>query len=146
MMDLPDKFIRGIKSSSELDDDGVPAASVFMFDDKLTKPERNLAEISINWVDNDKVMENTLKEESTKFPGELLYKKGVAVLSTEEYHKICTSPNNKQNGLHYERDKLPDKPYHGNLLLQIGTNKRVKLRIAYSIIQTCFIEIIENKH
>lgn len=118
-MTLPDKCIRGIPNSNCLEVEGSHVANVCLFEFR-SNPNRvdSWNEVSISWMDNEHVIEFTLKQKNDQ--EELRFKVGVAILPLVELKKLR---NRHPEFFHYERQPLPSNNYHGNLLLNHDTNK-----------------------
>jgi hypothetical protein len=60
-MDYPDLCIRGVINHHFLDDDGNPKTDVFIFQKNHSRPD-GWTEESINWQDDEKAINFTLKQ------------------------------------------------------------------------------------
>lgn len=129
-MCYPENFLRGIKNSTYLSEDGHVRAHLFHFDNNQ---ENNRWEQSINWEDDDSAIDYTLNY--TGDDDVLLFGAGLAVVPRDclecigNWHTIegnlsydhCESPDN------------PDNPYHGNILLASSVPKRIMKMVAGAI-------------
>jgi len=126
--DYPDQCLRGIKSKTLIPEEGLVNNELFYFDEKNSN---GFFELSINWNDPEKAIPFTLAQK--KDDGvEIKYKGGIAVIDRSELDKI----NKLQllNGmLSYERAKLPENLYHGNLLLNGDVSKLKRKYIAVTL-------------
>ena len=127
-MPYPEYCLKGIKAKDCISDDGEIEAHLFEF------KKRNDSEDwrqSVNWQDDDLAIEFTLRQ--TKPDGTLLFKHGIVSVSRREIDRINSRPS--INGvLSYERDQLPDNPYHGHLVLEARIPKRKMWKIAAILI------------
>jgi len=146
MMGLPEKFARGILNSNFIDNEGQPSIQLFVFEDKSLNTISNNLELSINLLSDVDAITQLLNETSTKYLGDLLYKEGVVVLSTECFHLMSAFPNNRKYGLAIKEDALPNNQYHGNLLMKSGVSKPIRMKIAYAIFQNCFLDYINGRN
>lgn len=126
-MGYPDNCIKGIPNEKEfLIPDGSVAAHLFHF-----KPEPRRTdsrdEQSVNWEDDDSAVPFTLAQR--KEGGERQFRGGVAILPRAEIDRINRRPT-VGGILSYERQALPDNPYHGNILLRAGVPKPTMKKIA----------------
>lgn len=130
-MNLPDKFLRGIPNKDFLDKEGYPTSSLFYFGQKnLSIRDDGFNEESINWFDDDGVIQFTLDQK--KEDGSFQFKIGATILLKSEIELINTKPY-VNNALKYERDMLTENKYHGNLLLKNDVPKALMMRIAAAI-------------
>ncbi len=119
-MIFPDTFLKGIPNSSFILEEGNVASHLFKFD--LDQKIRNddLIEQSINWQDDNKAVDYTLKQK--KDNGEIQFKVGVAIVPREEIDKLKSKPVYK-NVFSYERTVGTNNPYQVNLLLNKNISK-----------------------
>jgi hypothetical protein len=124
-MNFPDNCIRGIPNDSFLNQDGSVGAHLFHF----TGPDRDdgWIEQSINWEDDNSVIEFTLAQK--KADGDVQFKTGVVVIPREEIDRLNYRPTVK-GLLSYERQPIQGNPFHGNILLRAGTSKPTMKLIA----------------
>lgn len=137
---LPEILIRGIPNANFLDDDGNPATALFLFNKDIPRDDNNREE-SVNWHDDEnarKIAFEQKKEDQT-----LQFKSGIALLSKPELDRIIKTKS-AENRLSYERRRLPENSYHGNLLLDKGTPKLVMQKIAASIATCAVLDVIKN--
>jgi hypothetical protein len=125
-MSFPENCIRGIPNNSFLNDDGSVGSHLFYFDLTQT-PKDGWFENSINWEDDDSVVEFTLRQE--KLDGNLQFNGGLVIVPTEELNRLRNRPTIKSL-LSYRREPLPDNPFHGDLLLRDDTSKPTMKLIA----------------
>jgi hypothetical protein len=128
-MSFPNNCIRGIKSPTDLNEDGFPGSQVFYFDLAHDRTD-GWMELSINWEDNDSVIDFTLQQR--KDNGEIKFKGGIAVFPRTEIDRLNGLPRTKDL-LSYERKELPKIPFHGNILLRSTTKKQKMMQIAVTI-------------
>jgi len=120
-MCYPDQCIRGIPNSDFLLGEGdLVDATLFSFH---REREDGWAEESINWMDSPNVVSFTLDQTNEK--GEPKFKVGIAIIPRFELDKIKKRPGFR-NLFDYERSPIEDNPYHGNLLLKVDIETRVK--------------------
>ncbi len=129
-MTYPDKCIKGIPNKDCLYAEGYQVAThLFEF-----KPHGSLAgawEQSINWYDDESAVEFTLNQKK-QGSNELQFKAGAAVVLRSEIDRLKTFV--VVNGrLSYDRQPLQYNPYHGNILIDVGVNKKVMLQIAAAL-------------
>ncbi|MEW6348867.1 MAG: hypothetical protein AB1646_07365 [Thermodesulfobacteriota bacterium] len=108
-----------------------------------------MLEASINWEDDDTVIGFTLdrRKEDDQGEGEdrqerrdeFQFKVGVALIPTECLDSVRRNPTTRRL-LSYERARLPNNPYHGNILLLQTVEKKTRVQIAGTI--ASFAEII----
>jgi hypothetical protein len=128
-MAFPDSCLKGIPNDDYIVEDGSVGTHLFYFDEKHTRDD-GWIEQSINWEDDDTVLELTLNQK--KESGELQFRAGVAKISQIELNRLSTQPT--VSGIFsYERRTLENNPYHGNLLLRSGTPKPTMKKIAAGI-------------
>jgi hypothetical protein len=118
-MSFPDDCIKGIPSDEYLTVEGAVASHLFYFKAGVDRDD-GWAEQSINWEDDDTVIEFTLSQ--TKADGDFQFKAGAAVISRGEIDRLNDRPTIR-GLLSYERQPIQDNPYHGNLLLRANTSK-----------------------
>lgn len=132
-MNFPQNCVRGIPNDSYMNKDGAVAAHLFHFD-KLSSsiPDKN--ELSINWEDEDSVVEFTLSQ--TRDDGTLQFKFGVTILPREAIDRLSSQPTIR-GLLSYERREINGNRYHGNILLDAGTEKKTMKQIAGALALHC---------
>lgn len=140
MDELPKKIIRGIPNHTYIDDDGYPKYTLFY--EFASNPAREIErlELSINWYDNTSALAQIFEQK--KNDGEYQFKIGGVVLSKDELDRQRSRPA-VQGLLSYERYKLEDNDYHGNLLLKKGLSKD-KIKLIASGIALC-VESVERR-
>ena len=123
-MNFPDNSIKGIPNKEFLIDETTVGSHLFHF--KQTRDDE-FVEQSINWEDNEFVIDFTLNQKREN--GNLQFNAGVAVLPRSEIDRL----NRRlaiRGLLSYERSPLNDNPYYGNLLLQANVPKAKMRQIA----------------
>lgn len=124
-MDFPNNCVRGVKNKDSLTEEGFLSSSLFQFHNThFGNDEWN--EESINWEDDDSVIEFTLNQ---KKDGDFQFKAGVAILPRKKIDEISNRYGMKElKLLSYERDtiKKGENPYHGNILLRASITKPTK--------------------
>ena len=116
-MNFPDNGIKGIPNKEFVIDETTVGSHLFHF--KQTQDD-GFIEQSINWEDNEIVIDFTLNQKREN--GNLQFNAGVAVLPRSEIDRLNRRPAIR-GLLSYERSPLNDNPYHGNLLLQANVPK-----------------------
>ncbi|MHB8336513.1 MAG: hypothetical protein ACYDEE_03755 [Ignavibacteriaceae bacterium] len=134
-MDYPESFLKGITDNQYLDEDGGVAANLFYFDPKKNVPEREdgYNEESIFWRDDENAVTLILSQRKNE---NIQFKYGAAVVKLEEIDRL-KKLRQYQDILSYERKRLEDNPYHGNLLLSKNTGKQVMRKLAGAIATVC---------
>ncbi|MHA1290505.1 MAG: hypothetical protein ACTSPB_24240 [Candidatus Thorarchaeota archaeon] len=110
---------------------------LFYFERK-TNHNHGRWENSINWKDDVSAIEFTLNQR--RDDGELQFRGGVAVIPRIQLDN-ANSLSGVEGKLSYERDELPDNPYHGNLLLTQDVPK-IKMKMVAAYIALAVSEII----
>lgn len=119
-MSFPDNCVRGIPNRKDfLNDDGTVRSHLFRFKEGIAGVD-GWDELSINWEDDDCVIEFTLSQR--KADGGFQFKGGAVVIPRPEVDRLNNRPTIK-GCLSYERQPLCDNPYHGNVLLRANTSK-----------------------
>ncbi len=142
-MSFPDLLIRGIPSRESIDDDGLPSAGLFNFNKGESKRVLGYSEESINWHDDDKVVNHSFNQK--KDNGSFHFKIGLAILARSELDRIRNNPNVKQF-FSYDRHALADNPYHGNLLMHGSAPKPLMRKIASDIALNVKQVILRDDH
>lgn len=125
--EYPDNLIRGLIQDTV--EDGIVLAAAFQFKKNNKCGDRE--EISINWHDNDEAISITFSQKK-KDTDLYQFPVGVAILSKNEIDKISF--------INYERDRLPDNPYHGNIFYEgISTGKK---RLLAGMLSRAVIKVI----
>lgn len=128
-MSLPDNCIKGIKHDSYLIADGSPGAHLFYFEKQFNRDD-GWCEQSINWKDDKNAINFTMNQK--KENGEIQFPTGVVIIPRNELDRINNLP--QVNGiLSYERKKLEDNKYHGNILLKTNVIKKKMILVAANI-------------
>jgi len=123
-MPFPDNCIRGIfNSNCLLEGSNIATLTLYEFH---RNPNRagGWNEASINWMDDEQAIDFTLKQ--TNDEGELKFEVGIAILPRIELDKLRKVHT---NFFDYERQRIQDSDYHGNLLLRDETSKTRKTLI-----------------
>jgi hypothetical protein len=135
-----EEIIRGIKNNDFLDEEGKPNTNLFLFlNDKKKRADGNKEE-SISWKDKEEAIDILLRQKNKD--DTFQFKSGVAILCRHEFDRIIK----RENRLSYERASTAENPYHGNMLLKSTTPKHVMSKIASTIAQMTFKEVIQNKY
>jgi hypothetical protein len=126
-MKYPDKFIRGITTFGWLLEDRTGAnMNLFAFPSERSRPD-GWTEESINWMDDPAAVGFTFSQ--TDDAGEPKFKVGIAILARNELDTLLKRHPGVRGIFRYERARLPDNEYHGNLLLHQGKDKTLKRMI-----------------
>ena len=129
-MNYPKNSIKGIPNDSYLIEGRRVASHLFHFDQTRDARVDGVVEQSINWADNESVIDFTLNQK--KDNGDLQFRAGVAILPRSEIDRLSRLPAIR-GLLSYERSPLDGNPYHGNLLLQPNVPKLIMKQIAGNI-------------
>ena len=119
-MSYPENCLRGISSPNFIIQ-GMVGSGAFLFDDK--NRQDGWAECSVNWQDNDGVVDFTLSQ--TNPDGSSKFKGGALSIPLSELDRLKTLPS-ISGVLSYEREQIDGNIYHGNILLISGTGSPVK--------------------
>lgn len=115
-MNYPDRCLRGVPNDSFLVEDGTVGSQLFHFKVEHKRAD-GLIEESINWEDDRFAIKYTLKQRiERKFKRELQFKAGIAIIERKEIDRLMRQLPVKGR-LVYERQRLENNPYHGNILL-----------------------------
>ena len=112
-MSYPEQLIKGIPNNDFISD-GLVGSHLFYFDAKNNRDD-GWCEQSINWHDDSKAIEHTLKQK--KDTGEIQFKAGLGIIKRNEID-ILKNRSTVSGFLSYERDDFKGNKYHGNLLLK----------------------------
>lgn len=125
-MSFPDNSIKGIPNVSFFTQEGTVSSHLFHF---KKNPERNdeFTENSINWQDDADCIAFTLNQRKTG--NAYQFSAGVAIVPREEIDRLKNRPTVKDL-ISYERNTLPDNPYHGNILLDKSVSQPVMKKLA----------------
>jgi len=123
-----EKMIRGIPNPQWIDSEGRPSGELFQFDESARVPE--FSELSINWCDDDGAIEQLFSQQ--KKDGTIQFKVGAAIIPRSSLEFLINQPLYK-GLIKYDRDKLPDNDYHGNILRKSDLPKATRNIIAQSI-------------
>ena len=121
-----EKMIRGISDPSWVSDDGYASASLFQF--KESNRLEGFLELSINWYDDEGALEQIFNQR--KKDGGIQFKGGAAILSKKSVNSINKIPQ-YIGTTHFDRDKLPDNRYHGNIMISSNLHKMARLGISH---------------
>ena len=129
MLDFPNYCIRGIRKKSFFYDDTDTASSALYIPDSRTSKDRSDggSETSINWEDNDKVLEFTLQ--SLDENSLIAFPYGAVRLARnalDDVNKLASTINT----ITYERQERPGNPYHGNIVYKSGLAHHIITMIA----------------
>jgi len=127
-MSFPDNCIKGILHEDFLLDDETVATHLFYFEMRYPRDD-GWVEQSINWEDDDSVIEFTLKQE--KENGVIKFKAGVVIIPREGIDRL-SKLSNVLGKISYERQSLENNnnPYHGNILLKKNVPRHTMIMIA----------------
>ena len=126
-MNYPENFLRGISNKTHVTPDGAISSAAFYFDQQHITDD--WMEQSICWEDDDSVISLMMKQ---KKESDIQFKAGVVRVPRGSISYINRLPMYRAL-LAYERKRLEDNPYHGNLLLKKDTNKG-KMKIVAAMI------------
>ena len=118
----PDEFLRGIPNKDFISD-GQVLPNAFQFED-LNRTDKK-SELSINWLDDEGAIQVAIDQR--KANGKIQFVGGVARLNRSMVQLVLT--NIRQNAVSYERARLPENPYHGNILIDSSIEKPIRLLI-----------------
>lgn len=121
-MTFPDKCLRGISASEQLEEGNSVSSSAFNFSDLIR--EDGWRDLSINWHDDEGAVQVLLNQK--KANGEIQFKIGYAVIPREELDHLIKQPTVNE-ALKYERHQIENNPYHGNILVR-GNLSKPKIR------------------
>lgn len=131
-MNFPDTCLRGIRKQNYITPEGKVTGTAFD-PDKRTSATRSDGdyETSINWEDNEKVIEFCFKPHIKSG-----FDYGAVRLARNEIDRINEFPE-KLNYLFYERDDPPStsNPYHGSIVFKKGLSPQLIRVLAGSLAQ-----------
>ncbi|NQU35620.1 MAG: hypothetical protein HQ521_20530 [Bacteroidetes bacterium] len=141
-MNFPEECIRGAREDQiYLENDNYIAGSNLFYFNKLDDPDSSgWKGNSINWKDDENAIEFTLNQEKN---GKKQFNAGAAIVPHTQLKKINRMPLVKGR-LQFERDKLDDNPYHGNLLLGSNVTPRTMKVIAACIAAEVTEIVLQN--
>jgi len=132
-MNYPVDYIKGIPNNDFLiKEDWSIGSNLFFFKMEDARLD-GWVEQSINWKDDDTVVDFTLNQ--TKNDGTPQFKAGIAIFPRDELDKLNRQPTIK-GLLSYEREPLENNTFHGNILLKAGVPKLTMKKIAAGIALT----------
>lgn len=128
--DFPENCLRGVFSSKHIvKETGGVSFEVFIPNTKTSENREDRGEeVSINWEDDESVLEFTLN--CRKENGYFLFPNGAVKLKHKYINRINTLPT-MENPISCERREIKDNPYHGNIVYREGLTPKVKKMIAY---------------
>lgn len=126
-MEYADKLIRGISGPQMIDAQGKASGELFQFEDN-TRIE-GFTEVSINWYDDEGALEHILNQR--KQDNAIQFRAGAAIILRSDIDLLIERLF--KNWIYYDRDKLPDNKYHGNILRKIEVTKQIKTTISQAI-------------
>lgn len=139
-MSYPENCIRGIPNQSYISE-GLIGAHLFHFNSKHVRGD-GWCEQSINWKDNDGVIDFTLLKK--KDDEEFQFKAGLAIIPKDELDLLIRRPL-ISGALSYERQPVENNPYHGNLLLRAHSPKPL-MRLIAAGLALSISEHVKNYH
>ncbi len=121
MVNFPDFCIRGIVKKSYIYEDTETVSAALFIPDSRTRVTRSDegTETSINWDDNDKVLEFTLQTRDEKNQAVLAFPHGAIKLPRHVLDDVVNLPSTFQ-AITYERQEIDNNPYHGNIVFRAG--------------------------
>jgi len=126
----PQTCIKGIPDKNSLTPDKTRCGSHLFHFKKNQDRKDGWDETSINWEDDNTVIEFTFNQ--IRHDGNKQFKEGVALIYREELDQVARLAFIK-NKLAYERNKLKNNKYHGNILLREDVPKHIMKQIAANI-------------
>jgi len=126
-----DNCVRGIRKPEwieRVEEREIVTSLAFIPDYNIVRNDRGY-ETSVNWQDNDRVIEFTLKQPTSQHGAALLPRKAI-----DEANKLPMS----RDCLAYERKILNGNPYHGNIVFLKCSRSIVKMiagTLALGVIQ-----------
>jgi hypothetical protein len=119
MLDFPDNCIRGIQKIKYVHQDTDTVSSQLFLPNERTSKDRpdKGQETSINWEDNDTVLEFTLDSRDENDQTKLAFPHGAVRLPRHVIDKVINEANTI-NAITYERNKLPNNNFHGNIVFR----------------------------
>jgi hypothetical protein len=122
-----DKLIRGISNPQMIDDQGKASGELFHFED--SGRIEGFSEVSINWYDDEGALDHILNQR--KQDSAIQFKVGAAIILRNDIDHLIELLF--KNLIYYDRDKLPDNIYHGNILRKSEVTKQIKTTISQAI-------------
>ena len=138
MSDFPDNCIRGIqKLKNVYQDTNTVSAQLFIPDERTIKNRSDGGqETSINWEDDETVLDFTLNQKDENDQNRLLFPNGAVKLPRSEMDKLIADAN-ISNAISYERNPLANNVYHGNIVFRDGLSKPMITMIANVLALYC---------
>lgn len=128
-MNYPENFLRGISDKALIAPNGDISSAVFYFDPQHITDDWMVQ--SICWEDNNSVISLMMCQKNKE--GNIQFKAGVVRVPRGSISYINKLPMFR-GLLSYERKRLEDNPYHGNLLLKKDTLKGKRKIVAALIV------------
>jgi hypothetical protein len=125
----PENCLRGIPNPQQVKENELVDVDVFMFNNQNII-ENSSHQISINWQDDDNAISFTLAQKRTD--EELQFKGGVAVIPRSDLDQLSKLPIMKES-FSYNRQRLQENEYHGNLILKLGFSPARRKMIANTL-------------
>jgi len=143
-MTYPDTFLRGL-STDECVSEGIVSSAAFQlhFEPHLLRNGCAASSVgweddsSVGWEDDSSVVDVMMKQEKD---GKPQFKAGLARFQRESIDRLMKIPA-FTGVLSYDREPIPENPYHGNLLVS-STANRTQRRLLPGVIATQYSEII----
>ena len=138
MPDFPNLCIRGIQKAKHVHTDTDTVSSLLFIPDNRTRELRSDGgdETSINWEDNDSVLEFTLDSKDENNPTSLAFPHGAVKLPRKILDEVVNSPTT-YDSIKYERQELPHNPFHGNIVFRAGLPNHTITMIANVFAYSC---------
>ena len=130
-MDFPINRIRGLREASYFNSFNNSINVKGYLPDTRTKEKREDKgfETSINWEDNQNVAKFTIEfKENSK----LCYPLGIVRLERNELDRIISNPGTKDM-ISYEREKLENNEFHGNIVFRGDLPQNMQSMIASTL-------------
>ncbi|HRW07674.1 MAG TPA: hypothetical protein P5121_21375 [Caldilineaceae bacterium] len=129
MADFPKRFFRGVGREKYVDEFNLISHEVFVPNKKTAEYREDSGyETSINWEDNEEVLEFTFKDRQ-------ISPHGVVGANTEEIQNANSKPNlktlieNLGRLVFHERAALDTNPFHGNIVFSCDLPKAAQRAI-----------------
>ncbi|MDR3205702.1 MAG: hypothetical protein LBT41_01170 [Candidatus Methanoplasma sp.] len=140
MEEYPDSLLRGIVDKrDQWYKEGLIQPALFK---AFGKPdEEGWRELSINWYDCADALLQLLRKPSENGGG-LEYEGGAAQVKREEVDRLKHHENHR-GFIDYERDRLPDNEYHGNILfLNKDPAEKTRYNMICGMLASCAVRIV----
>src|SRR3970040_2044081 len=120
MDDFPEFCIRGIQKSKHVNSDDTVQSILFRPDNRTSEKRADKGqETSINWDDNETVLEFTLDSKDEDNPNALAFPHGAVRLARTRLDDVISGAATT-NMIFYERDRLEHNEFHGNIVFNAG--------------------------